>query len=55
MVAYFVKANPGLPQEWLSDIEWGIGREAVPFRAALCDGGLLREGQWKTKVSKMPG
>jgi len=39
---------PGLPQEWLSDGEWGLGREMVPFCAALRDGGPLREGQWKT-------
>ena len=46
---------PGLPQERLSDSEWGFGREAVPLCAVLRDGGPIREGQWKTKVLKMPG
>ena len=46
---------PGLPQEWLSDSEWGFCREAVPLFAALRDGGPFREGQMKTKVLKMLG
>ena len=33
---------PGLPQEWLSDSEWGFGREAVSLYAVLRDGGPLR-------------
>jgi hypothetical protein len=46
---------PGLPQEWLSDSEWGLGREAVPFYVVLRNGGPFCEGQWKTKVLKVPG
>jgi len=46
---------PGLPQEWLSNSEWGLGREVVPFYAAQRDGGPLRKGEWKFKVLKMPG
>jgi hypothetical protein len=46
---------PGLPQERLSDSEWGFGREAVPLCAVLRGGGQLCERQWKTKEFKMPG
>jgi hypothetical protein len=46
---------PGLSQERLSDSKWGFGRGMVPLCAVLRDGGPLREGQWKTKVLKIPG
>jgi hypothetical protein len=52
---YRSSVTSGLPQEWLSDGEWGLNRDAVPFCAGLRDGGLLREGQWETKVFKVLG
>ena len=46
----------GLPQEWLSDNDRGLGREVLQCFAALRGDGLRRERQWKTKVLiKMPG
>ena len=46
--------TPGLPQEWLSDSEWGLVCDAVPFCEILRNTGPLREGQWKIRVLKIP-